>query len=280
MYINNIIINKKGVIMSQKKWILPDGREDHRYLNEDQEWPTLYTRLGMPRILDHCYIEDVKEYIGRKDNPSDFSFLDAGCGHGNDLRAFRKLLASEGRYLGLDISRAEILRGLDFYQDRDGENPEEAIKLFGLANLQDLSQIFLWDNEDQGFSFNKGLLDEEFDLVYTEAVLHSFGYGYKYYEQKKAAARRALNEFFRVCKRGGIYFGRTTVFKSSISKEAQLRCLIDEEDWRFIPGAEELLEMFRQAGFDEIKNMLSPHPKAKINLSRKDMLTISFLLKK
>jgi len=279
MYINNL--NKKGVIMNQEKLhILPDGREDNRYLKVDQEWPTLHTRLGMPRILEHYYIKDVIEYFERKKNSSDFSFLDAGCGHGNDLRAFRKLLAGEGRYLGLDISRAEILHGLDFYQENNQEDTKEATKLFGLANLQDLNQVFLWDNEHQSFSFNRGLLDGEFDIVYTEAVLHAFGYGHQSYVEKKASAQRALNEFFRVCKPGGIYFGRTTVFKSSISKENQWCCLIDEADWRFIPGAEELLEMIRQAGFSGIKNMLQPHPKAKIRLSRTDMLTISFLARK
>jgi SAM-dependent methyltransferase len=265
--------------MNHARVTLPDGREDQRYLNVDQEWPTLHTRLGQPRILNHCYLAEVLELVN-KVGPDTFSFLDAGCGHGNDVRAMVALLKGRGNFLGIDISRAEIISGLHFYQERDGENIKEAVKLFGLGNLQDLSQISVWDAQDQSFSLVRELHDEEFDLIHTEAVLHSFGYGYKYYELKKAAAQRALDEFFRVCKSGGIYFGRTTVFKSFVSKEDQLRCLIDEEDWRFIPGAEELLAMIKHSGFSEIKIMLQPHPKAKINLSRKDMLTISFLARK
>ena len=76
-----------------KDW-LPDGLDEKDYLKKDKEWPSLEKRLGNPRILQHIYLPEVLAWVQKefKDNPDDFSYFEAGCGHGNDLRAIRKEL--------------------------------------------------------------------------------------------------------------------------------------------------------------------------------------------
>lgn len=145
---------------------LPDGTADERYLREDKEWPTLENRLGQPRILQHYYISEVLDWIRRKESPDDFFYLDAGCGHGNDLRVLRRTLDDRGHFLGINLSRAEIIRGLEFYGQRDGENADEYIKFFGLGNLHNLHQIFVWDEEKEDFSCPKIIENGEVDLIY------------------------------------------------------------------------------------------------------------------
>jgi len=258
---------------------LPDGTDQELYLKKDKEWPNLEKRLGQPRILKNSYFPEVLDWVQKKykDNPDDFSYFEAGCGHGNDLRAIRKELNGQGRFLGVDMSRAEIMRGLEFYQQRENEDTEEAEKLFARGDLRDLKNINIWDKEKGDFSQPTEIKDNEFDLVYLEAILHGFGYGKKTYQEKKESAQQLLNELFRIRKAGGKFFGRASAFGPTIKKEEQLELLRKTNNWRFIPEVEELEEMLKQAGFKNIKKTLSPHEKADKDPAKKDILRFSFL---
>lgn len=260
---------------------LPDGR-DGDYVKKDKEWPNLEKRLGMPRILDHVYIKEVLDWVKEKfgDNPDDLSYFEAGCGHGNDLRAIKEKLGEKGRFFGVDMSVAEILHGIEYYQKHKKENPDEAKKMFAQGNLRNLKNVSLWNEEAQDFSEPSGIENEEFTLIYFEAILHGLGNGEKTYTAKKAAAQEMLNELYRICKAGGKFFGRANTFGPTITKEAQFELLRKTKEWRFIPGYGELEEMLTQAGFEDIKIATIPHEKAHKDPNKKEMLKISFLASK
>ncbi len=262
-----------------KDW-LPDGTDKEHYLKEDKEWLGLERRLGQPRILKHIYFPEVFDWIQKeyKDNSDDFSYFEAGCGHGNDLRAIRKELGGRGRFLGVDMSRAEIMHGMEFYQQR--ENTEKSRKLFAQGDLRNLKHINIWDEEKGDFSKPIEIKDGEFDLIYMEAVLQGLGYGKKNYQEKKEAAQQFLNELYRICKDGGKFFGRANTFGPTITKEQQLELLRKTNNWRFIPEAEEFEEMLKQTGFTNIKKTLNPHEKTEEDPNRKDILRFSFLVEK
>jgi len=260
-----------------KDW-LPDGLDEKDYLKEDKEWPGLEKRLGNPRILKHIYWPEVLAWIQKefKDNPDDFSYFEAGCGHGNDLRAIRKELEERGHFLGVDMSTAEIMRGMEFR--REQEDTKESKKLFAQGDLRDLKHINIWDEVKENFSKPAEIKDGEFDVVYTEAVLHGLGYGKNTYKEKKESAQQFLNELYRVCKVEGKLFGRANVFDQIITKEQQFELMRRINDWRFIPEAKELEEMLKQAGFKNIKITLEiREDKEKDDLRRKNNLRFSFL---
>ena len=259
---------------------LPDGLSDPRYLKADREWPNLHNRLGQPRILDNCFFSKAIDRIKKKNDLDDFYYLDAGCGYGNDLRAVRQALDGRGNYLGVDLSRAGIMSGLDFYSQSGGEETITSVKYFALGNLHDLNQIYFWDEETMNFSCPGGIKDGAIDLVYMEAVLHASGYSHKTYQEKKESAQQVLAELFRVCKVGGQFLGRVNVFSSEISKEQQFELLRRYNDWRFIPESNELLAMLKEAGFIIIKKMIAPHEKMATDPRRKDVFKISFLARK
>lgn len=261
-----------------KDW-LPDGTDKGEYLKEDKEWPRLEDRLGQPRILEHVYFSKVFDWIQKKykDNLDGFSYFEAGCGHGNDLRAMRKELGGKGRFLGVDMSKAEIRHGLEFYRQKENEDIKETKKLFAQGNLCDLKRLNVWDKAKEDFSQPTEIKDGEFALIYTEAVLHGLGYGKKTFQEKKEAAQQMLDELHRIGKTGGKFFGRANVFSPSIIKKQQFELLRKENDWHFIPKVEEFEEMLRQAGFINIKKTLAPHKKAKTHPNKKDVLLFSFL---
>lgn len=259
---------------------LPDGLSDERYLRKDKEWPNLANRLGAPRILGHCFFSEVLSRIKQKGDFDNFHYLDAGCGHGNDLRAVKAALGGKGCYLGVDLSQAEIMHGLQFYNQRDGEDMRTSIKLFGLGNLHDLRHVCVWDEEAKNFSYPRSIEDGEIDLIHMEAVLQASGYGCKTYLEKKESAQQSLGELYRVCKVGGRFLGRTNVFSSAISKEQQFELLWKYDNWRFIPESDELLAMIQEAGFIVIKKNERPHEKATTNPKEKDVVRFSFLAEK
>lgn len=164
---------------------LPDGVDKEHYLKKDKEWPGLEGRLGEPRILKHIYFLEVFNWIQEKykDNPDDFFYFEAGCGHGNDLRAIKEKLGRRGHFLGADMSKAEIMHGMQFY--RQHENTVESRKLFAQGDLRNLRYINIWDEEKGDFSQLTVIKDGEFDLIYMESVLHGLGYGKKTYREKK-----------------------------------------------------------------------------------------------
>lgn len=235
---------------------LPDGADQVKYMNANYEWPGLVDHLGEPRIFAHPYFREAMawrtlEFIDREDS---FSFLDAGCGHGNDLRALRTRLGAKGRFLGVDMSIATLQAGLDFYEMHENENRQEAQKLFAVGNLRDLRQVYTLN--DMSLKPLK-LEDPSFDLVYFEAMLQASGHGYGTYRQKKEAAQKTLNELARVTKPGGKLLGRVTVFLSYLSKEERFQILREESNWRFIPNGEELFIMLEEAGFESPKGHIS-----------------------
>jgi len=259
---------------------LPNGKTEG-YLKEHKEWPRLENRLGQPRIKQHYYTAEVLEWIKQtySDQPDNFSYLEAGCGHGNDLRELKKTLGGRGNFLGINLSRAEISRGLKFYRQEDREDSVEAIKMFGLGNLHNLHKILTWDEIKKSFSRPKNIGDEEFDLVYMEAVLHALGYGHGTYRSKKESAQHYLGELSRVCKTGGKFLGRITAF-AGISQSEQFTTLRTSDNWRFIPESDEFIAMLRKAGFDNIKRVIRPHEKSEVDLNKKNMIKISFLAEK
>jgi len=272
--------NDNGIFEPQKEISdqLPDGA-NQIYLKENEEWPTLINRLGKPRLPLHHHLPDVLEWIKKKNDLNNFSFLDAGCGHGNDLRAIKRIVGN-GHFFGVNISRAEIVRGLDFYKQNDNEDTDEAIKMFGLGNLHNLKQIFVWDEEEKSFSCPRSLEDGEFNLIYLEAVLHAAGYGYKTYVEKKESAQKSLNELYRVLKPGGKFFGRASAFTTTISREQQFEILRTNNSWHFVPDCDELLAMLTIAGFCSIKRVIRQDEKAKTDSKKENVVKVSFLAEK
>ena len=258
--------------------ILPDGKSDTRYLNETEEWPNLVNRLGKPRIANHHFYLEVLDWIKQKSNPDAFSFLDAGCGHGNDLRALRYELGGRGHFFGLDISKAEIMHGLAFY--RATERAEEAIKMFGLGSLHDLQSIRVWDNQEHDFTKIGMITNETVDLIHMEAVLQASGYGHKAYAEKRESALQTLKELARVCKKGGKFLGRVSAFAPGVSKEKQFEILQATGRWHFMPDADELIMLLRVAGFDNIQRSIRQHEDAEKDVSKKDTVKVSFLAEK
>lgn len=271
-------LNKK--INKLDDW-LPGKKEGH-YLKEDKEWPGLEERIGEPRILNNVYFPEVSDWIKKEyeNNPNVFFYFEAGCGHGNDLRAIRKELGKRGRFLGVDISKAEIMHGMEFYQQRDNEKIEESRRLFAQGDLRDLKHIYIWDSEKEDFSQSAEIKDGEFDLIYMEAVLHGLGHAKKTHQEKKESAQQMLNELYRICKTGGRFFGRANTFGPAIAKEQQLELLRRTNNWHFIPESGEFEKMLKQAGFTDIKKMITPHEKAGKDQSKKGILRFSFLGKK
>lgn len=261
---------------------LPDGTDSQEYLKEDQEWSGLVRRIGKPRILTHVYFSEVIDWVHRKfeRNPDNFSYFEAGCGHGNDLRAIRNILTKHGRFLGVDISKAEIIQGLDFYRRQASEDTDEARKLFGVGNLQNLKQVKIWDEEKGDFSLPLAIEDAEFDLVYLEAVLQGSGYGVGTYQKKKATAQKILSELCRICRPEGRFFGRVKAFGPDVDREKQFALLRETNNWRFIPKEGEFLEMLKQAGFNIIKSASLPHERGESDPAKKNILRTSFLVKK
>lgn len=262
-----------------KDW-LPDGANTEHYLKEDKEWLGLEKRIGQSRILKNVYFQEVFDWIQKKhkDNPDGFSYFDAGCGHGNDLRAFKKKLGNRGHFLGVDMSKAEIMHGIEYYHQQEQENAEESRELFAQGDLRDLSHINIWDEEKGDFSRQTGIKNNGFDLVYMEAVLHGLGYGKKTYQEKKESAQQMFDELYRVCKVGGKFFGRANIFGPNITKEQQLERMRQANEWRFIPEAQELEEMLRQAGFKNIKTTMRKQEEEMER--RKGHLRFSFLAEK
>jgi len=259
---------------------LPDGTEQEYYLKKNKEWPKLDRRLGKPRMLKNIYFSEVFKWIQsiHKDNPDDFSYFEAGCGHGNDLRAIKEKLEGRGRFFGVDMSEAEIKHGLEFYHGQ--EDMEESKKIFAQGDVRDLRHINIWDKDKGDFSQPSAVGDGEFDLVYFEAILHGLGYGKDTYQEKKDSAQRMLNELYRICKPGGRFFGRASTFGPSITKEQQFELLRETNNWRFIPGAEEFERMLKQAGFINIKKTLDRHEKVEENPDKRNILRFSFLAEK
>lgn len=260
---------------------LPDGTGDEKHrLTKDTEWHDLENRLGQPRILKNIYFQEVFNWIREKfkNNPEDFSYFEAGCGHGNDLRAIKKELGGKGRFFGVDMSEAELEHGLEFY--RNQESTKESRKLFAQGDLRNLRNINIWNDKKDGFSQPTEIKDSEFDLIYMEAVLHGLGHGKKTYHEKKEAAQQMFNELYRICKDGGKIFGRANVFDPTITKKQQLQLFRKLNNWRFTSEIEELEEMLTQAGFTIIEKTLTPHEKANINPDKKNILRMSFLAQK
>jgi len=258
--------------------ILPDGKNDLRYLNENEEWPNLVNRLGKPRITGHHFYLEVLDWIRQKNNPDSFSYLDAGCGHGNDLRALRAELGGHGKFIGVDISKAEIMRGLDYY--REQEKFEEAVQMFCLGSLKNLESVKVWDGQKKDFAKIGMITNETVDLVYMEAVLQASGYGHKAYAEKRESALQTLRELARVCKKRGKFIGRVSAFIPGVSKEKQFEILNTTGRWHFIPDADELIMLLRVAGFDNIQRSIRPHEDADKDLGKKDTVKVSFLAEK
>ncbi|MBU0612412.1 class I SAM-dependent methyltransferase [Patescibacteria group bacterium] len=273
------IEDEQGDVEKPKDW-LPDGTEQTDYLKKEKEWVGLDRRLGNPRILDHPYFWEVIDWVQKEhgDNPDELSYFEAGVGHGNDFRAIRNKLDGKGRFLGVDMSEAEIFRGLDFYQEQ--EDTGEARKQFAQGDLTDLRHVNVWNAEQEDYSEPAEIEDGEFDLAYMEAVLHGLGYGRGTYQEKKEAAQQVLNELNRICKEGAKFFGRTSTFDESLTKEQQMELLRDTDNWRFVPGFQEFEEMLKEAGFKDIKVKLAPHPRAETDPNKKNILKLSFLAHK
>ena len=258
------------------KILLPSGLGEKGYLQRDEEWPRLKNRLGKQRILDHALFQNVMAWYREKfaKNPDDFNFFEAGCGHGNDLRAFRAKLFGKGNFLGVDFSEAEIIRGIKFY----GETMEEAQKVFVQGDLFDLKNLLSWDQSEEKFSLLLSIDECMADLIYMEAVLHAFGYGFHDYSIKKYSAQIYLDEVSRICKNDGRFFGRVNVFGPGICKDEQFELLRRTENWRFMPEAEEFIEMLESAGFKLLaKPEIFPHEKAASHPDRKHVCKLSFL---
>lgn len=284
-------------IEKPKDW-LPDGTtgEESHYVSVDNEWTSLEKRIGLQRIKEHPNFMEIIAWVKNKykENPEDFYFFEAGCGHGNDFRAMKeeierelKININEEHFLGVDISGKEIKRGLEYYKEKKDENTEQARKLFAQGNLCDLNHINKWDNEKEDFSQEMSIKDKQFDLLYMEAVLHGLGHGKKTYQEKKEAAQLLFNELYRICKEGGRFFGRVNTFDSDvISKDEQFTLMREADNWRFIPGKEEFEEMLQKAGFklqkkdlksNEIKHYAATDQN---NQVKQNVLKYSFLAEK
>lgn len=258
---------------------LPDGMDQKDYVRKEKEWPGLERRLGQPRILQHVYFKKILDWIQQehKDSLDDFSYFEAGCGHGNDLRVVKDILNGRGHFLGVDMSTAEIIHGIEFYQKERREDPEESRKLFAQGNLCNLEHINTWNEEKNDFSRPAKIQDGKIDLIYMEAVLHGLGYGKRTYQEKKDTAQKMFNELSRVCKVEGRFFGRASTFGPDIAKEQQFELLRKTNNWRFIPEAKEFEEMLKQAGFGNIEITLIKHEKAEEDPNKENIFKASFL---
>lgn len=273
---NNAEVVEKPIPVLDINDKLPDGTAEYQYMNANYEWPGLSGRLGEPRIFAHPYFIEAMAWVQLAciGNEGSFSFLDAGCGHGNDVRALRTRIVGNVTFLGVDLSVATLQAGLDYYENHENENRLEAQKLFAVGNLRDLRRVYTLE----GMSLKPlKIEDASFDLVYFEAMLQASGHGYGTYRQKKEAAQKILNELARVTKPGGKLLGRVTVFASSLSKEQRFDVLRQEGNWRFIPGGEEFLSMLEEAGFKNSNGRLSSPYKLGTETAHKEYLRFPFL---
>lgn len=261
---------------------LPDGKEDKRYLNPNEEWPNLSKRFSenLSRIQRNHYFDEVIGWI--KDNYSEtgFNYFEAGCGYGKSVRAIKRILETmkiDGHFLGVDLSKAEIMNGLLHY-NQEGENFDEAVKMFGLGNLQDLSSVTVYNEVSHSWDKEIKIKEGTVDLIFMEAVLQASGYGLNNYSEKRAAALNVLKELVRICRVGGKFMGRVSVFAPYITQEQGFSILREQNNWRFVPGYDEVLAMLRKSGFDKIKWVANPHENSDKN--KKDFVKISFLAEK
>ncbi|MFA5023980.1 MAG: class I SAM-dependent methyltransferase [Patescibacteria group bacterium] len=273
-------MKKKQTFQNLPEDWLPDGTEASAYVNSDDEWPRLIDRLGNPRIVEHHFLAKILSWIQETygNEPSGLSYLEVGCGHGNDLRAIKEKLRA-GRFLGVDISMPEILRGLDYYGKEKNESRNAAVRLFAQGDIRNLKDLRFWNELTTNFSRPGGIKDREFNLLYLEAVLHGLGHKAKTYTEKKASAQRLLDELFRVCSPGGKFFGRANCF-SGINPLARLDVLRQYNNWQFIADTEELKQMFQRAGFRLLEIYQVPHKKALTDPAKKDMVEVSFWAEK
>jgi len=257
---------------------LPSGLHQEKYPSENL---AAQHELGRPQLAEHYAYQEIINWAKDqcRKNPGAFSFLDAGCRYGDNLRAFRKQLAQPGHFLGVDSRDEAVKRGLVYYRIRDNDDAAAASQSFALGDLSHLKQIEVWQDEKTGFSQTRQLADNEFDLVYLESMLQLTGYGLHAYGIKKAAAQQVLNEMFRVCKPGAKIFGRVICFAYSLAPEERLDILRSEKDWRFIPGIAEFADMLKDAGFKDIDASSSPYPPAAayIDPGKKNLVQLSFV---
>ena len=261
---------------------LPNGLGETSYLNVDEEWLGLSERLGRPKICKNVFYPAVHSWIAENfsADPDKFSYFEAGCGHGNDLRAFRSNLATKGRYLGVDMSVAEINHGLEYYHEESGEDTNVARNWFVQGDLRDLKQVNAWDSANESFTKPIALNDNEFDVVYFASVLHGLGYGQSTFHEKQAAAQQMLNELTRISKPGGRLFGLANVFGSGISQDEQIDYMRATNNWRFNPSVELVREMIQQAGHRIINDDVRTDRVLKEKADRKDLYRYSFLAEK
>lgn len=224
------------------------------FLERHNEWPGLENRLGAPRIDRHIYFPEFKRIVESHElSPDEMSFLEAGVGHGNDIRVVKQLLDQNGykdsRILGIDYSEAEIKTGLNYYRDNQQSNV-----LFAQGDLRDLHHINKWGNEARSYCQEGAIKDGEFRFIYLEAILHAMGIVSNKYEDKKQAAQDVLKELHRVCMKGGIFFGRLNAYENG--RRVELVNKFDE--WRFIPEIDELNQIMQEVGFNIIQEQIKP----------------------
>lgn len=262
---NPILRRFKNFLESLQSNSLPNGHGQVGYLERHGHWPGLERRMGLEKkILKNPYLPQILAWVQKEfcKDPRGISYFEAGCGYGNDIRAFMGVLgemAERSRFLGVDMSEAEIKRGLEYYHREAGEDLTKGRELFAQGDMRDLKNLNTWNDEAGDFSKPLEIEDGEFDLIFFETMLHGLGHGFGTYHEKMESSQKMLDELFRICKSGGRIFGQASTFDTDISRKQQFDVLRRTKDWRFIPKTEELWEMFKKAGFKNIRMSLVPH---------------------
>ena len=214
----------------------------YSYGKAEKVWPGLERRLGEPRITDHPFYKEVTQQIEQGKFGPNPAYFELGAGNGNDLRVVRQFLDSHGfqeaTTLGIDLSWKEIEVGLDFYHKKNGEDTKAAKSWFAQGDFDQLPRINRWNPSTNHFDQPDELLNDSFDIVYVEAVLHALGYAGSddarlTDEEKTTRAAKLMNHVFDLAKPGAVFFGRINARKDASIKPRVLPT--GEEDWRYNP---------------------------------------------
>ena len=184
-----------------------------KYAKDSVPYPHILTILGEPRIRSHFYYKNALKRTG--------TFLDYGCGTGDNIRQLLRDNFPRAQITGFDLSWESIDLGFDLYLDRD--------KLGDLFVVQDT------------FPFRA----EQFDTIYSGSVIHVIA--------DDAELDEYLANAYSALRPGGVLFG------STLGIEDGGACSPDEHGPPRVSPRSTIVRHIIAAGFAEPVLVSKPH---------------------